>query len=181
MAWLNNLVSTLTGNKNDIELIKAKIQAQDKSTVISDNELESYIDDIQTRNKRMVKALKAIYGKYGVQFAGFKSMELACTSLRSSLKDGKELAYNNLIKLESSITAEQKRHLALIRIAMSSDGKRVIDLINKDPQTKDIFDSVFGERDVAGKDSINGTYQQLWSEIHKLSEYIILQKNKVYH
>ncbi len=181
MAWLNNIFSTLTGNKKDIESIRAKINASGASTILSDDDLSAYIDDIETRSKKMVKDLKITYGKYGVQFAGFKSMESACTSLRTSLKNAKELAYNNLIKLESSITAEQKRHLALIRMAMSSEGKRVIDLINKDPRAKEVFVGVFGERDVSGQENVDGSYNQLWSEIHKLSEYILLQKNKVYH
>lgn len=179
MPWINDIMSVITGKKQDIGAIKNKLQ--DPNVVVSDGELSAYISDINSRIKKMVKDLKNMYGRYGVTFNGFKALDLACDSLRESLKDGREEAYNNLIKLESSITTEQKRHLALIRIAMTKEGKRVIDMINSDPNQKEVFVKIFGERDVAGKSDIDGLYQRLWSEIHKLSEYILIQKNKVYH
>jgi hypothetical protein len=178
MPWLNSIISAITGKKYDITAIKAKIDAKD---TLTDDELNGYIDDIDKRIKKMERELKNIYSKYGVTFNGFKALDTACDALRESLKDGKEVAYNNLIKLESAITSEQKRHLALIRIAMTSHGKQVITEINSDPISKEIFIKVFGERDVAGKVNMDGLYQRLWSEIHKLSEYIITLKNKVYH
>jgi hypothetical protein len=181
MPWFSNLISAVTGTKKDVEEIKTKVQNYAPGVTITDAELEVYIDDINTRIKKMVKDLKSIYSKYGVQFSGFKSLDLACTSLLESLKDGKEQAYNSLIKLESSITAEQKRHVALIKMAVATDGKKVMDKINADPEAKQLFNSIFGERDVSGQENSDGIYQRLWSEIHKISEYIIMQKNKVYH
>lgn len=179
MPWINEIMSVFTGKKQDIDAIKLKLQ--EPGAVVTDSELDAYISDISSRIKRMVKDLKNMYGRYGVTFNGFKALDLACDSLRESLKDGREEAYNNLIKLESSITTEQKRHLALIRIAMTKEGKRVMDMINSDPNQKAIFVKIFGERDVVGKTDVDGLYQRLWSEIHKLSEYILIQKNKVYH
>lgn len=181
MQWLNDLISTVTGNKYDISAVKQKVQASEPGVIVTNDELEAYIKDISLRIKKMVKDLKQIYGKYDIQFSGFKSLDLCCDSLRSSLTDGKEEAYNNLIKLESAITTEQKRHLGLIKMAIAKNGQKVIDLINQDPFTKERFTKIFGERDVVGKNNVDGTYQRLWSEIHKLSEYIITQKNKVYH
>jgi hypothetical protein len=181
MRWLNNVIASLTGNKKDVNAIRDKLQAADQTTIIADEDLLVYIDDVEDRCKKIVKKLKNLYAKYGIAFSGFKSLESACTALRDSLKDGKETAYNNLIKLESSITAEQKRHLSLIKIAMSKEGKKVLDEINAKPQEKAIFVGVFGERNVGKQENIDGAYQRLWSEIHKLSEYILLQKNKVYH
>lgn len=182
MPWLNNIISAITGtNSAVLESAKAKVQSANPTDPATNAELDAYIDDINRRIKRMVKDLKGIYSKNGVDFTGFKSLDMACKYLHESLQDGKEVAYNNLIKLESSITAEQKRHLSLIKIAMTTQGKKVIDQINQDPSSKEIFASVFGTRDVAGKENMDGMYQQLWSEIHKLSEYILMQKNKVYH
>jgi hypothetical protein len=178
MPWLNDVISKITGKKYDITDIKTKINT---AAPVPDVELDAYIDDIDRRIKKMEKELRNTYSKYGVSFNGFKSLDTACDALRESLKDGKEVAYNNLLKLESSITSEQKRHLALLRIAMTSQGKGVLDEINRDPVSKEIYVKVFGERASAGKENMDGLYQRLWSEIHKLSEYIITQKNKVYH
>lgn len=181
MAWLNNLVSAITGNKKDIEQIRKNMQAPKADTPVTDSDIEAYIEDIDTRAKKMVKDLKNMYIKYGVEFSGFKSLEAACMSLREGIKSGKDEVYNNLIKLESSITSEQKRHVALIKIAVTKNGKKVIDQINQDPVTKQTFASIFGSRDVAGQENVDGTYQKLWSEIHKLAEFIITKKNRVYH
>lgn len=177
MPWLNNVINAITGKKYDIDAIKTKMNSK---SVITDAELDGYIDDIDKRVKKMEKELKNMYSKYGVSFNGFKSLDTVSEALHESVKDGKEVAYNNLIKLESSITTEQKRHLALLRIAMTSTGKHVLDEINRDPMSKETFVKVFGDR-TTGNDPKDGLYQQLWSEIHKLSEYIIMQKNKVYH
>lgn len=181
MPWLNSVISAITGNKVDVDAIKSKLQSNDKNNSVTDAELDAYIDDIDKRIRKMVKELKNVYTLYGVSFTGFKSLDMACASLHDSVKNGKDEAYNNLIKLESSITAEQKRHLALLRIAMTSQGKRVMDLINQDPASRAVFVKVFGERDVVGHENMDGLYQRLWSEIHKISEYIIIHKNKVYH
>lgn len=178
MSWLNNVITAISGKKYDICSLRSKVEANE---MLTDLELNAYIDDIDKRIKKMERDLKNIYCRYGVTFNGFKAFDTACDSLRSSIKDGKEVAYNNLIKLESAITTEQKRHLALIRIAMTAQGKHVINEINTDPVSKEVFVKVFGERDSTGKITEDGLYQKLWSEIHRLSEYVIMLKNKVYH
>ena len=184
MPWLNNIISAVTGNKVDVEEVKRKIKTSKPKKgelPVTDAELQAYVDDIKSRINKMVKDLRTIYGKFGIEFSGFKALDSACVTLRDGLKGGKDDAYNNLIKLESSITAEQRRHVALIKMAVSKDGKKVIDQITQNPSTNAKFAEVFGKRDATGKENMDGTYQQLWSEIHKLSEYIIVQKNKVYH
>lgn len=184
MPWLNNIMSVFGGKKADIEAIKQKIQASSNTTTAekpSNEELEAYVADIDSRVKKMVKDLKNIYKKYNIVFNGFRSFEMAIKYLHESIRNGSEEAYNNLIKLESVVTAEQKRHLALIRMAVTTNGKRVMEEINKDPEDKETFNKIFGEHNTAGTINTDGAYQQLWSEVHKLSEYILLQKNKVYH
>jgi hypothetical protein len=181
MLGLSNILSVFGSKKADLAAIKQKLQSPNAEGTLSDDELIAYIDDIKQRVKQMVKDLKSVYSKYGITFVKFKSMDDACVSLRACIKAGTEEAYNNLIKLETEVTVEQKRHLALIRMAVTQDGKRVIDQITRNPDHKQIFENVFGHRDFSGKDSTDGMYQRLWSEIHRLSEYILLQKNKVYH
>jgi len=181
MPWFNDLVSAVTGSKKDCSEIKAKIQSAKKGTMIPDTDIEEYIEDINSRVKSMVKELKTIYKKYDIQFMGFKALETACFSLGESLKTRKEESYNNLLKLESSITAEQKRHLSLIRMAVTKDGKKVLDRIMQDPTSKNQYIKVFGSRAITGTDGVDGTYQGIWSEINKVAEYVITHKNKVYH
>ncbi len=181
MPWFSNLMSAFTGSKIDIEEFKKKLYSNDATVQLSNSDLEAYVDDIESRVKSMVKELKNTYKKYNITFSGFKSFDTACEYLRESIKNGSEHAYNNLIKLESVVTSEQKRHLALIRMAMTIDGKKVIDQINNDPIDKRTFIKIFGDRAQTGAMSHDGVYQQLWSEIHKLSEYVLLHKNKVYH
>lgn len=178
MAWLKEILSVITGNDVDIEQVKTKIQSSTEG--VSDSEINAYIDDLESRVAKMIKELKTIYAKYNIQFSGFKSFDLACNSLRASLKDGRDEAYNNLVKLENTITTEQKRHLGLIKMAVTKDGKKVYDQIMLDPKDKLIFNKIFGSRDTNGAQN-DGAYQRLWSETHKLSEYIITRKNKVYH
>jgi hypothetical protein len=178
MSWLKDIMSVITGNEVDVEQVRTKIQSSTEG--VSDEEIKAYIDDIDSRVKRMVKDLKTVYAKYNIQFSGFKSFDVACNSLSTSLKDGRDEAYNNLVKLESTITSEQKRHLGLIKMAVTKDGKKVYDQIMLDPGDKLVFNKIFGSRDTNGTQN-DGTYQRLWSEVHKLSEYIITRKNKVYH
>jgi hypothetical protein len=180
MHWFNNLLSAFTGPAVDVEELKKRLYS-DSAEQLSNSELEAYVDDIESRVKTMVKSLKTLYKKYDITFSGFKSFDLACEYLRESIIDGSEKAYNNLIKLESVVTSEQKRHLALIRMAITTDGKKVIDKINNDPSDKQTFAKIFGDRMQQAVVSQDGVYQQLWSEIHKLSEYILLHKNRVYH
>lgn len=181
MHWFQSLLSVFTGPKVDLNELKQRLYSKDSTQQLSNTELEAYVADIEDRVKKMVKALKTMYKKYNITFNGFKSFELACEYLRASITDGTDVAYNNLIKLESVFTSEQKRHLGLIRMAISTDGKKVIDKINDYPPDKQIFIKIFGERAQPGTISQDGEYQQLWSEIHKLSEYILLHKNRVYH
>jgi hypothetical protein len=182
MPWLNNLISAVKGNKVDVDDVKRRVQAKVNKQPITDEELEAYVSDIKTRVGKMVKDLKTIYAKFGIQFTGFKSLDLACTSLKDGLKSNKDEIYNNLIKLESSITAEQKRHVALIKMAVTKDSKKVIDQIMQDARSKEKFNEIFGKHDSAtATANMDGTYQQLWSEIHRLSEYLITKKTKVYH
>ncbi len=178
MTWLKEILSVITGNDVDVEQVRAKIQTSSEG--IPDSDLTAYINDIDSRVKKMVKSLKTVYAKYNIQFTGFKSFDTACNSLSSSLKDGRDEAYNNLVKLESSITSEQKRHLGLIKMAVTKDGKKVYEQIMSDPTDKETFNAIFGSRDSSGAQN-DGTYQRLWSEVHKLSEYIIKRRNQVYH
>lgn len=181
MHWFNNLLSTFTGSTVDVEELKQRLYSNNAAEQLSNAELEAYVDDIASRVKKMVKDLKNMYKKYDITFTGFKSFDLACQYLRESITDGSERAYNNLIKLESAVTSEQKRHLSLIRMAITTDSKKVIDKINNDPSDKQIFIKIFGDRMQPGTMSQDGEYQQLWSEIHKISEYVLLHKNRTYH
>lgn len=181
MPWFSNLMAAFTGPKIDVEEFKKKLYSKSTTEQVSNSDLAAYVDDIESRVKKMVQELKTTYKKYNITFSGFKSFDTACEYLRESIKNGSEQAYNNLIKLESVITSEQKRHLALIRMAVTTDGKKVIDQINNDPKDKQTFMKIFGDRAQTGAMSQDGVYQQLWSEIHKLSEYVLLHKNKVYH
>lgn len=180
MQWFNNFMSIFHG-KADIDEIKEKLYAPNESERIGDEELEAYTADIQERVKKMVKQLSEIYKKYGISFTGFKSFDSACEYLMQSIHNDSEQAYNNLIKLESVVTSEQKRHLALIRMAMTVDGRMVMDQINKDPLDKQAFVNIFGEHNAAGTVNTDGVYQRLWSEMHKLSEYVLLHRNRIYH
>jgi hypothetical protein len=183
MPWLSNVFNVFTHKNVNIDDIKQRVQESPSDTAdsISSSEMLAYISDIETRIKEMVKDLKNLYKKFNITFTGFKSYSIACDYLRDSVKDGSEEAYNNLIKLESMITGEQQRHLALIRMAVTADGKRVMDQINSNPEYKQMFTKIFGERDASGKIVSDGIYQRLWSEVHKLSEYILIKKNRVYH
>lgn len=183
MPWLSNVFNVFTHKNIDVTEIKQKIQAatQNSPVQVASDDLLAYVDDIESRIKGMVKDLRALYKKFNITFTGFKAFDIACGFLRDSIKKGSEEAYNNLIKLESIVTSEQQRHLALIRMAVTADGKRVMDLINQSPEDKQVFNKVFGERDANGKLITDGMYQRLWSEVHKLSEYILIQKNRVYH
>lgn len=181
MPWLSDVIAAFTSKKADVEEVKQKIITGDGNTVLSEVELEAYVKDIETRVKRMTKNLRTIYSRYGITFNGFKSFNQAFAAIRASIKNGSEETYNNLIKTESSITSELKRHLSLIRMAVAQDGTKVIDKINQDPRIKDKFNMIFGQRDTASGQNKDGTYQRLWSEVHKLAEYIIIQKDKVYH
>lgn len=177
MPWLSNWFYKVTHGNIDIDELKQKI----KSGTATPEDLQAYIVDLDERIQTMVKELKTLYKKFNITFTGFKSMDLACEYLRISIKDGSESAYNNLIKLESMVTSEQQRHLSLIKMAITRDGKRVIELINQNPEYKKTFDSIFGMRDASGKIKEDGLYQKLWSEIHKLAEYLLIQKTKIYH
>lgn len=181
MHWFNNLLSAFSGPTVDIDDLKQRLYSSNVGEQLSNSELNAYVDDIEERVKKMVKSLKIMYKKYNITFSGFKSFDTACEYLRESIADGSERAYNNLIKLESVVTSEQKRHLALIRMAITTDGKKVIDNINNDPTDKQVFVKIFGDRTQPGAMSQDGMYQQLWSEIHKLSEYVLLHKNRTYH
>ncbi len=181
MHWFNNLLSAFTGPTTDVEDLKQRLYSNSAAEQLSDSELKAYVDDIEARSKKMVKALKDMYKKYDITFSGFKSFDIACEHLHESIDDGSEKTYNNLIKLESLITSEQKRHLALIRMAVTKDGKKVIEHINKDLADHKTFVKIFGDRTQAAGLSQDGMYQQLWSEIHKLSEYVLLHKNRTYH
>jgi len=181
MPWFSDLLSAVTGVKKDFTEIKKNVQNAKKSTMIVDSDLEAYIDDINSRVNDMVNELKAIYKKYDIQFTGFKAFDNACFSLHECLKTRKEEAYNNLLKLESAITSEQKRHLSLIRMAVTKDGKKVFDKIIQDPTARTQYVKIFGSRAITGKDDVDGIYQAIWSELNKLAEYIITHKNKVYH
>lgn len=177
MPWLSNWFYKVTHKNVDLSEIKLKMQNGSATT----HDLLEYIDNIESRIYDMVHELKSLYKKYNITFTGFKSMDLACDYLRSSIKDGSEPAYNNLIKLESMITGEQQRHLALIRMAITPDGKRIMEQIEQNPEHKQIFTRIFGVKNAAGKVIQDGDYLHLWSEIHKLSEYVLINKNKVYH
>lgn len=177
MPWLSNWFYKVTHRNIDVDEIKQKINSGTATT----EDLQAYIIDLDDRIQAMVKDLKTLYKKFNITFTGFKSMDLACEYLHNSVKDGSEAAYNNLIKLESMVTSEQQRHLSLIKMAITSDGKRVIEMINQNPEYKKTFDHIFGVRDASGKIRDDGLYQKLWSEIHKLSEYLLIQKTKVYH
>ncbi|HSX20767.1 MAG TPA: hypothetical protein VLG38_06585 [Gammaproteobacteria bacterium] len=177
MPWLNNLVHRFTHKDVDVAAIQGKIELHSATN----DDLLDYVTDIEHRTKQMVQDLQSIYKKYEISFTGFRSLEMACDFLRSSIKNGKEEVYNNLIKIEPMVTSEQQRHVALISMAVTSNGKRVLDQIKQDPESKQKFVGVFGERDASGQMKGDGAYQRLASEIHKLSEYILLQKNKIYH
>lgn len=177
MPWLSSWFYKITHKDIDLSEIKQKIANGSATT----QDLNQYVDDLEYRIKEMVKDLRALYKRFNITFTGFKSMDLACEYLRASIKNGSEAAYNNLIKLESIVTSEQQRHLALIRMAITQDGKRVVELIARNPENKEIFNKVFGVKDASGRTIEDGAYQKLWSEIHKLSEYLLIQKTKVYH
>lgn len=184
MSWLNDLISVFTPKSEaDLAEVKQKINTamHDSTIKIEDVELLVYVNDIEQRLNAMVKDLKKIYKSYNIDFKGFKAFGSACDYLKSAIKDDNEEAYNNLIKLESMITSEQQRHLALIRMASTSDGKRVFEQISADPEKKATFNKIFGEKNAISKLSTDGMYQRLWSEIHKLAEYILIKKNKIYH
>lgn len=181
MQWFNNLLSTFSDEKTDISAIREKLYSTEMVEKISDADLKAYVKDIKKRIKKMVKELQCIYEKYGIEFSGFKTLDSAGEYLMQSIEDNNEAAYNNLIKLESVVTAEQRRHLGLIRMAMTADGKKVIDQINSIPADKQKFISIFGEHDASSSVNNDGMYQHIWSEIHKLSEYILINKNRVYH
>lgn len=169
-------------NKVDAETVKQKFYASHIPDSISNQELEAYADDIQARVRKMVKELKAIYKKHGIDFAGFKSFDNACEYLKQSIYNRGEYAYNNLIKLDSAVTSEQKRHIALIEMAITPDGQRIIDLINQDPHEKQTFIRIFGDpASTANTETKDGMYKNLWNEMHKLSEYVLLHRNIVYH
>lgn len=180
MQWFNNLLS-LFSEKIDTSVVKQKLSTNNVTENISNQELESYADDIQERVRTMVKELQALYKKYGIDFSGFNSFDSACEYLKQSIYNRSEQAYNNLIKLESAVTSEQKRHVALIRMAVTNDGKKVMELINKNPEDKNLFVKIFGEHNAAGTVNQDGVYQRLWSEMHKLSEYVLIHRNVVYH
>lgn len=177
MPWLSNWFYRITHANFDLSEIKHKIQ----NATATNDDLLAYVDDIEFRASEMVDELKVLYKNYNISFTGFKSFDMACDFLRQSIKDGSEQSYNNLIKLESMITTEQQRHLTLIKMAVTKKGARVYEQIRQDADSKAIFDKVFGSKDASGKVNDDGMYQRLWSEIHKLSEYILLQKNRVYH
>lgn len=178
MPWLSNWFYRITHKDFDLEGIKQKIL----TNTASSEDLLAYVDDLEYRVDTMIDELKKLYKKYDITFSGFKSFQMACDYLRESIKDGSEQAYNQLIKLESMVTSEQQRHLTLIKMAMTKNGQRVFDRIKQNPEDKILFDKVFGSRDLAtGKVKDDGIYQRLWSEIHKLSEYILINKNRVYH
>ena len=184
MSWLNDLISAFTPKANtDISAVKQKIMAamHDDTIKIDNTELLAYVNDIDFRLKNMVNELKKVYKTFNIDFNGFKSFSSACEYLKTAIKNNSEEAYNNIIKLESTITSEQQRHLALIRMAVTKDGKRVMEQITSEPAKKEIFNSVFGEKSATGKLTTDGLYQRLWSEIHRLSEYILIQKNRIYH
>src|SRR5438034_2635075 len=113
MPWLNEIISAFIGKAEvDVESIKKRInKAATGSEKLTNEELTGYVDDIESRVRKMVKELKTLYKKYNIDFSGFKSFETAIVNLRESIKNNSEEAYNNLIKLESVVTAEQKRHL----------------------------------------------------------------------
>lgn len=177
MPWLSNWFYKITHQDFDINALKNKIQTNTATT----DELLAYVDDIEYRIGNMINDLKVLYKKYDITFKGFKSFEAACTYLRQSIKNGTTETYNNLIKLESMVTSEQQRHLTLVKMAVTQQGIRVYDKIKSDPDSYAIFEKVFGARDANGRLVEDGLYQRLWSEIHKLSEYILINKNKVYH
>lgn len=167
IPWLNKWFHRFNHKDVDILVVKQKMQEASAST----DDLLSYVDDLEERIDFMVQKLKDLYKRNSITFYGFKSFALACEYLRNSITDDTESAYNNLIKLEPLITSEQHRHLSLIKLAVLPSGKRVIEEIYRNPTDKASFEAVFQD----------GMYQQLWLEIHKLSEYILIQKNKVYH
>ncbi len=181
MRGLGKLLSAFGGKKVDIAEVKQKLQTPDSKELLTDTEIMAYIDHIKSQLDAIVKDLKQIYSNYDIIFTGFKSLTDACVSLKLSVKSGTEAAYNNLIKIENDVTIEQKRHLALIRMAVTKDGGRVIEQIYKDKLQKERFDNIFGVRGANNSENSDGMYQRLWSEIHHLSEYILLHKNKVYH
>lgn len=183
MSWIKDLFSTLTSKSIDTANVQRQMQSTSNVANIqfSNDDLLAYVSDIEIRINEMEKQLKALYKKHNIIFAGFTSFEQACVYLRESIQDNSTTARDNLIKLESMITTEQRRHLGLIRMAVMPDGKRVVDAINQDPKSKQIFDGAFGVRDSTGKVVEDGTYQHLWSEVHKLSEYVLMHKNKIYH
>ncbi len=177
MPWLSNWFYKITHKDFDLEGIKQKIL----TNTASNEDLLAYVDDLEFRINLMVDELKALYKKYDIIFNGFKSYSVACTYLRASLKEGTEQAYNQLIKLESMVTSEQQRHLTLLKMAVTKSGQRVFERIRQNPEDKAIFDKVFGTRDASGKIKDDGLYLRIWSEVHKLSEYILINKNRVYH
>lgn len=183
MGWLRDFFYTLTNKGIDAAHIQHKMQSvTDVATInFSNDDLLAYVSDLEIRINNMEKQLKSLYKKYNIVFAGFTAFEQSCVYLRESIQENSAAAYDNLIKIESTITAEQRRHLGLIRMAVMPDGKRVMDAINQDPKSKQTFEAIFGAKDSNGKVIVDGVYQHLWSEIHKLSEYLLLHKNKIYH
>ncbi len=181
MSWLGNIFGLSSGKNVDFAALQKKLQSADKHTTVSNADLEAYTDDIENRVKQMTKDLKGIYTRFGITFNGFKSFKIACAAIRTSINNGTEESYNNLIKTESSIAAELKRHLGLIRMAVAPDGGKVMDKINQDPRIREKFNKIFGKRSDEDTLSTDGTYQRLWSEVHKVAEYIIIQKDRVLH
>lgn len=178
MQWFHKLVSFFSP-KHDLEEIKKKLYSPNQAERISDPELEAYALDIQKRIHIVVKQLRTIYRKHGINFSGFKFFDGACECLMKGIHSDSEQAYNNLIKLESVVNLERKRHLTLIKMAMTIDGKLVIEQINNDPVDKQIFIDIFG--DTTGAVNAPGVYQHIWYEMHKLSEYVLLHHSRIYN
>jgi hypothetical protein len=180
-AWFSKIVEGLSGKKPDIEVIKKAIAKADPKQPVAVEDLSAYARDIEKRAKAMNHELAEIYAKYGVTFSGFKSFDQACSAMKAITKKGSAEAYNNLIKAESAITGEMRRHLSLIRMAVLQDGSRVIAKINSDPKMIEKFNEIFGQRNVVTGQNTDGVYQRLWSEVHRLAEYLIIKKDKVLH
>ena len=177
MPWLSNWFYKITHKDFDLAAVMEKIQAHSATRA----DLLAYVDNLEYRIGNMVQTLQDIYKKYDIVFKGFRSFNLACDCLRQSIKDSSEEAYNSLIKIDSMITSEQQRHVALIKMAVTKTGKRVFTEIQENPEQKTQFAKVFGEKDSNGKIKDDGIYQRLWSEIHRLSEYLLIEKDKVHH
>lgn len=180
-AWFSKVFGGFVGKKPDINIIKQAISKPDPKQPVPIKDLAAYAHDIEIRAKAMNKDLKQIYANYGITFNGFKSFDQACIAMKNITKHGAAEAYNNLIKAEAAITAEMRRHLSLIRMAVLRDGSRVVDKINNDPEVSQRFYAIFGKRNTATGQTTDGVYQRLWAEVHKLAEYLIIQKDKVVH